>query len=285
MSTVERVLTFREILDQAISLLRTNLRSYLLPYALIFGVATAALTAVQLGWMGSLMFPGNVGATIDWQLFGGFGCVMALFWLFYFGLQTGLAIGAVSLVAGRSSKGSFAAAFKPKIYGTVFLSGIAIVISALFCFFPVLYVAPALAFIVPVMTEESRFGFEAFSGSHELARYNPRKNFLDTPMVRVLGLFLVTILVSWLLSMVIALPLMVLQQIAIFEQVVQEEGNVGAVPGLLWLQVPGQFLTAAAQTAANAFAAIAIALIYFDVRKRRDGADLEQAILDLESDS
>lgn len=285
MTELARVATFAEILDQSINLLRRNLRSYYLPYALAVAVFMAVQSAVQLGWMQSVfgLDPADPDAMAAAFLSGGFGCMIALGWIVMMLIYSALGVASVHLVAERPHRGAYRFVFKAKTLGTLALTGVAMGAALMCCFVPAIYVWPAVALVVPVMVEEQRFGTKAMSESHDLARYNPQGKFTDTAMVRILGVYLVSMLITWGLSFAISLPAMIVQQLAVFRQMAESaEGEMPLVLPAMWLQVPTQFLGGLVQTAGTAFASIAMAIIYFDVHRRRDALDLEQAIDELE---
>src|SRR3954447_13283370 len=83
-------------------------------------------------------------------------------------------------------------ALQPKVWGTLFLVGLALGVAFLCCIVPLLFVAPLLSFVVPVMVEEGAFGVAALSRSIELARYNPGRRVSESPIVKLLLVMLVT---------------------------------------------------------------------------------------------
>ena len=48
--------------------------------------------------------------------------------------------------------------------------------------------------------------------------------------------------------------------------------------GMLWLQVPTQILAVLGQTAVEVYVVFGLALLFFDVKHRKEGQDLEAAI-------
>ena len=286
MSDLSRVPTFAEIVDQSVNLLRRNLRGYYLPYAIAIAVFMAVQSAVQLGWMQSVfdVDPADPDAVMAAFLSPGLGCMIAVSWIVMMIVYSALGVASVNLVAERPvHRGALRFVVRPRTLGTLVLTGLALVASFMCCFFPAIYVFPALALVIPVMVEEQSFGTRALASSHELARYNPQGKFTGTAMVRILGVYLVSMLITWGLSFVITLPAMIIQQVMFFRQVAESsESEIPMVMPAMWLQVPTQFLSGLVQTAGTAFASIAVALIYFDVRRRRDAVDLEHAIDALE---
>ncbi len=52
---------------------------------------------------------------------------------------------------------------------------------------------------------------------------------------------------------------------------------------LLWLQVPGAVLGSLAEVAVTLYLSFGLTLLYFDLRRRKEGDDLEAAVAALEA--
>lgn len=170
-------------------------------------------------------------------------------------------------------------AVRPSVWGTLLLSFLAILISFLFCVLPVFLVAPLLAFAVPVMVEEGRFGPGALSRSAELALFNPSRRLIDHPIVKVLLLMVVSTLISYLAGLLVALPFQLPMFIDFFRKALAGNQDVTSVMARwIWLQIPAQFLSSLARTAIYIYTAFGMALLYADVRSRKEGIDLRPEI-------
>jgi len=190
-------------------------------------------------------------------------------------------VAALDALAGRpvDMKRAWVFAVRPAVWGTCLLSGLLIILSFVLCILPVFYVAPLLSFVVPVMVEEGRFGTDALSRSAELARFNPSRQLMEHPIVKILLLMLVTTLISYMAGVVVALPFQIPMFIDLFRKAMAGQEDVaGAMGRWIWLQVPAQFLSALARMAIYIYSAFGMALLFTDVRGRKEGIDLRPEI-------
>ena len=170
-------------------------------------------------------------------------------------------------------------AVRPAVWGTCLLSGFFIILSFLLCILPVFYVAPLLSFVVPAMVEEDRFGWNSLTRSAELARFNPAGGLQEHPIVKLLLLMLVTTLLSYVAGLVVALPFQIPMFIDLFRKAMSGQEDVtGVMARWVWLQIPAQFLSALARMAIYIYSAFGTALLYSDVRGRKEGIDLRPEI-------
>jgi hypothetical protein len=193
-----------------------------------------------------------------------------------------LYVAAVDAVAGRpvSMARAWLAVVRPRWLGTLVLSWLAFMGGMLCCILPGIYVGLLLSFALAVMTEEGVFGTAALRRSAELARYNPTGQFGEDPRFQVFLVAFVGWIISYVVSFVVQLPFIVVQQVLMFRSVAsgQKVDPVELMSRLAWLQVPGTVLGMLAQVAVQLYVAFGLALVYFGVRRRREGIDLEAAI-------
>jgi hypothetical protein len=190
-------------------------------------------------------------------------------------------VAALDALAGRpvDMKRAWRFAARPAVWGTLLLSGLAIFVSLLVCILPVFYVAPLLSFVVPAMVEEGRMGPGALSRSAELARFNPEGKLQESPILKILLLMLVTTLLSYIAGLVVALPFQIPMFIDLFRKAMSGQEDITAVMARwIWLQVPAQFLSALARMAIYIYSAFGTALLFADVRGRKEGSDLRPQI-------
>ncbi|MEZ5332195.1 MAG: hypothetical protein R2991_09130 [Thermoanaerobaculia bacterium] len=282
---------FTVLLDEAMKLLRRRGPKAFLALAGPVIVLQVIMVVVQVGGMRT-MFEGieeqnpdltRVWSTVGWSCL--FAFVASLVFLVAFA-----AIGKYSqdVVAGRDADVSTSWRFglKPGVFGTQLLASFFMGLSFIACLVGALYVVPALSLTVAVMVEEGLRGSAALTRSRDLARYNPGRRFLDYPMTRILGLLFVSLLVSYALAFVVQLPFSIAQQVIFFRSAVGSEGGQATLPtGALWLSVPSALFGAVAQMIAQFYLAFGLALTYFDIRRRRDALDLEQALDRLEGEA
>ncbi|HET9212917.1 MAG TPA: hypothetical protein VFR03_21100 [Thermoanaerobaculia bacterium] len=272
---------FLVLLDEAMRRLRTHLRAIFPAVALPVAVLTTLLQVVQILSIRGLLNEESPPTS------------MSLFWTPWV-LVGALILGVVSAVAYMA--GQVAAldalsgrpvdmgrawyfASRPRVWWTLFLSGLAIFVSVLACVLPVLYVAPLLSFAMPAMVEEGVFGAAALSRSAELTRYNPSRQLTESPIVKILVLMLVTTLISYLAGLLVALPFQLPMFIDIFRHALSGDQDVqSAMARWLWLQVPAVFLSSLVRVAVYLYTAFGIGMLFFDVRGRKEGSDLRSQI-------
>lgn len=287
-----RLLPFGVLLDQAMAWTRRYLKAFVLPYGTVLAVLNALVAVVQAGWMQSLSGmatgPAGEGEAEPSALLALGGCVVPLLavgvvavtWFLY----SAMCAAATDAVAGRETSASKAARFVlalPRL-GTLLLAGLLTGLSYLCCLVPILYVGPMLSLLVPAMTEEGLVGGAAISRSVQLTHHNPRKRFLSNPLVKAFVLFIVTLLISVLLSLATSLPIQIAQQWMTFREAGAVEGTGLPPVWVFWIQVPAAVVSAYLSTAAWLYGSFGLALLYFDTRKRREGMDLEEAMAELD---
>jgi hypothetical protein len=270
---------FTRLLDEAMRLVRRNFRAMFPSVAIPLAVMAAISGVLQALLMQNLTAE-NIGLG---QM--GFTCGTYLVMLVQlFVMMVGflaLQKAAVDAAAGRpiDMKGSWRFATQPSVLGTLALQGLAIFGSTLACVVPVLYVAPLLSLVGPIMAAENIFGAKALSRSSELTRYNPQNRFLETPLVKALGLMLVTLIISYALAFVVVLPFQIPMWIDLFKQAASgEEPAMGAMAKWFWIQIPSQILQMLATVAVYTYSSFGYALLFFDARNRKEGSDLAAEI-------
>lgn len=271
---------FLVLLDEAMRRVRTHLRAIFPAVAVPVAVLTTLLQVVQIL---------NIRGVLSGERSPG----MALFWTPWVLLMALvlIAVSAVAYMAGQVAaldalngrpvdmERAWRFAARPPVWGTLFLSGLAIFASFLLCVLPVFYVAPLLSFAMPVMVEEGVFGVAALSRSADLARFNPSRRLTDSPIVKVLVLMLVTTLISYLAGLLVALPFQLPMFIDVFRHALSGDRDVqSAMSRWLWLQVPAVFLSSLVRMAVYLYTAFGIGMLFFDVRGRKEGTDLRSQI-------
>ncbi len=268
---------FRLLLDEAIRQARRHFRSIYPSAAIPVAILAASISVAQAFWAsrfirsaGTPPSPWNP-ETIVLTL-----AYMALLIVAYNAMQ----VAAIDALSGRqvSMKRAWRFTVQGRVLGTLLLWYVATLASVLCCCFPVLYVAPLLSFVPPVMVDEGAFGTRALSRSAELTRYNPAGRFLDNPLVKVFLLMVVGILLSYVVGLLVSLPFQIPMWIDMFRSAARGEEMAQNLPAWMWLQVPGQFLNALATTAVHLYVCFGIALLFFDARGRKEGSDLRSEI-------
>ena len=282
-ATTRGPMPFTLLLDEALRRTRAHFRAIFPSIGLPVAVLTTIVAAVQTVNVQRVFQSEGQRPSATMMMMWSPAIILAAVVL---GILAGLAylagqVAVLDAQAGRpvDMKRAWTFAVRPAVWGTALLSGLLIIVSFVLCILPVFYVAPLLSFVVPVMVEEGRFGTGALSRSAEPARFNPSRQLLEHPIVKILLLMLVTTLLSYLAGVVVALPFQIPMFIDLFRKAMAgQEDVVGAMARWMWLQVPAQFLSALARMAIYIYSAFGIALLFADVRWRREGIDLRSEI-------
>ena len=166
---------------------------------------------------------------------------------------------------------------RPKVFLTNSLVWVLTTLSALCCILPVFVVGPILTFTLPLMVHRDIYGFKAVGESIELAKYNPTERWRDSAFLHILGVLGAGVLVNYAVSMLVQLPLIVMQGVMTFRQASSGDLTTTPVPPL-WMQVPTQAMVALVTTASWIYWCFGIAALYREVLRRKDGGDLQDAI-------
>jgi succinate dehydrogenase/fumarate reductase cytochrome b subunit len=189
-------------------------------------------------------------------------------------------VAALDATAGRpvSMGRAWRFVFQGRVLGTLFLWLVAAALSLMCCLLPALYVIPLLSYVAPVMVEEGRFGFAAFSRSAELTQYNPGRRFWDYPLVKVFVLLFVGVLISYAVQLAVTVPFQIPMYVDMFRGTATGEEMLQQMSRWMWLQVPAQFLSALVSVAVYLYTCFGIALLFNDTRGRKEGTDLRSEI-------
>jgi hypothetical protein len=283
-----RVLPFTALLDAAVRATRRHFLAIYPGVAVPLALVTGVMTVVQLRVFRGF-FPGGSPFTDMASLFSSllpFAAVLVLYVLVQF--MGGMAMVAAALAAVTGTPIPIAKAWawtlRPRVGWTMTLWSLAILAGALFCILPGIWVGLLLAQVVPVMAAEQRFGKDALARSASLMRHNPERRLTTHPMVKVLAISFVAGLLGYAANLAVTLPLAAVQQIFMFRSMLSSSATPQDPAALLsswwmWLQVPQSVLGSLVATAVSVYASTAFALLYVDLKNRKEGRDLE-ALLD-----
>jgi hypothetical protein len=282
-------LPFRQILDEAVRQARRHFRR-IYPYVAIPLVLVAGSVPLAQGLVYRDAFGGAAGQTPPafarlMARMGLFGLAMFAFMVVYALSYGAMFAAATDALAGReiSMRRSWGLMARPRVFGTLVLLGLAVTVGFVFCVLPGLYLGLIYAFTVPVIVAESRFGTAALSRSAELARYNPQRKFDSDPRLHVFMTVMVGTMLGYMINLLVQLPFIVYQQFVVFHDMA---GAQKADPGemmarLTWVQVPAQMLGMLTNTAVHLYVCFGLALLFFDLKSRKEGLDLEAAVASL----
>ncbi len=276
-------LPFRLLLDEAVRRVRGHFRRIYPAVAIPLALVSGAVPLAQGVFFRRVLTPGGPPETAHAIV----GLVAFLLVIVVFVVVSGLGYGAlfaaaVDAIAGRPVSMARAWRFmvRPRVLGTALLAGVATVFGMLFCILPGLYVALIFSLTIPVMVEEDLYGTAALRRSAALARYNPRRALDDDPRFKVFLVGLVGTLLGYMVNLCIQFPLIILQQVIVLRGVA---GGHKPDPGELmaqmaWIQVPSSMVSVLTNTAMQLYVCFGIALLFFDVKHRKEGLDLEAAV-------
>ena len=282
-------LPFRQMLDEAVRQTRRHFRR-IYPFVAIPLALMGGLVPLAQGLFFRDVFQGvSSSRTPDLVRmmtgFGVFGLVVVAFMAVY-GLGYGAMFAAATdALAGReiSMRRAWRLMARPRVFGTIGLLGLAVSVGFVFCVLPGLYLGLIWAFTVPVMVAEARFGTSAMSRSAELARYNPQRQLDSDPRLHVFITVMVGTMLGYMINLLIQLPFIAIQQFVLMRDTA---GGEKADPGELmarmtWIQVPTNMLGMLTNTAVHLYICFGLALLFFDLKQRKEGLDIEAAVASL----
>ncbi len=277
-------LPFRFLLDEAVREARRHFRRIFPAVAIPLALLSAGLPLAQLVFYRTLSAAGEAPLS-PLALAQGFGLFVGFIvvWLAAYMLGYGaLLFAVVDAVAGREvgMRRAWRSMLRPKILGTLVLSALATGLGFLLCVLPGLYLMLLFSLVLPVMVEEGVYGTRALRRSAELLRYNPRRQLDADPRLKVFLIFFVGVLLGYVVNLVVQLPFIVIQQAMMLRDVAAgtRADPAAMMAGTMWLQVPSQMLGMLTGTAIQLYVCFGLCLLFFDVKRRKEGLDLEAAV-------
>jgi hypothetical protein len=196
-----------------------------------------------------------------------------------------ISVASMDALTGRKTSfwGSLAAIFTWRVFKTLLLQALALLGGLLLCFVGILVVAPLLALVIPVMTEEKLYGRAALKRSYELVAYSPTERWVDSGFFLVCGLSLVWYALTSALTSITQLPLMVAQFYLSWRHGLSGEtpDPMALMNQLIWIQAPCQAASALIQVCIWLFMTFGSGILFFHLRRRKEGEDLKLAVREL----
>jgi len=276
-------LPLRLLLDAAVTNVRRHFRAIYLPVAIPVAVASGLMPLAQLLMMRTI----GMGARTNDARMMLPGMLVFFAAAVLFGLVYGLGYGALLVASLDALEGrvvsvgrAWLTMLRPKVLGTLILSFLAIALGTLLCILPGIYLGLIFCLAIPVMVGEGLFGTRALGRSAELMRYNPQKDITADPRAKAFLIFFVGALLGYIVSFAIQLPVAVVQQVMVFRGAASGEpaDPAALMNSIIWLQVPTSMLGMMAQMAVQLYVSFGLALLFVDIRRRKEGLDLEAAI-------
>ncbi len=284
---VDRQLGFRDILDRAMGMTRRHFVAIYPAVAVPLALFGVVMTLPQT-WMLRSMQGGAEGVSSDF-IMAWLGTVgMGLIYGALFGLGGSAMLAAATAAAHGEPwpmTRAWAWVLRPVVLGTLILSGLLVLIGSMLCLVPGILAAILLAIVVPVMVIEERYGPSAMGRSRDLVRSNPLGRFTTHPGVQLFAIGFVGYLLSYAVSLVVQVPFIIAQQLLMLRSIAEAGPNPD--PSALFrgswllLQVPQTVLGTLASTVVMLYLSFATALLYREVRRAREGGDLELAMDEL----
>jgi hypothetical protein len=282
-ATPAEPILFRVLIDEAMKLTRRHFRVMYLPVAVPLAILTALVVWAQMQWMGGAFASGAAAA--NW--FSSGGCLifaatlvvsMALQGLITCVLTAAACDGAANRPVEMKAKWTFVLA--PATLGTLFVAYLLVIAGFICLVLPGVLLAFGFSFLIPVMAVEGLRGPAALKRSWRLVRYNPHRRFVTNTGTKLFLLYLVAGLISYFVGFLVQLPFAILRGITIARSI--SSGSATAAQdvygSMLWTQLPSAVLGSLVSTAVYIYTAFGIALLYFDVVRRKEGVDLATAI-------
>jgi len=267
---------FRLLLDEAMRLTRRHFRTIYLPVAIPVAVVSTVASALQVSWLsGAMKNLGSPQLLVDPRYWLAVLITLSIVIVAYNTVQTAavFAVSGLPVDVGRAWRFTF--------QGRVLLTlglWFVLVLGSFLCCCLTLVVVPLLAFVVPVMVDEARFGLQAVSRSVELTRHKPAAGWGESPIVKVFLLLFVGTLLAYLVGFVVAIPFQIPMYVDIFRKAAAGQDVGQGMSSWMWLQVPAQFLNTLASMAVYLYVSFGIALLFHDTRGRIEGTDLRAEI-------
>ncbi|MEO1084764.1 MAG: hypothetical protein AAFY88_11030 [Acidobacteriota bacterium] len=267
---------FRLLIDRVVAVARPHFAAAFLATAL-----PVAAASVLFAFLQHRMISGLATADPAMLFFAG-GYVFSIFVLMlaFIAAYSALAIAAAETFDGGEIHigRAWRRLFVPRVLWTVFLWSVVGFVSVLLCIAPAVIVIPLLAFTLNVMVAEERYGLDALKRSAELVWSSPTGKPVDSVFVRVAAIFLVGWGVQSGVGLITQGPFVVLQQYYSLRDAAGGVGDSTAAFGPLWVQIGGQFFSAITTAVGWFYWAFAFPMLYYELRRRREGGDLRRAV-------
>lgn len=274
------LLPFPELADRVV---RPTLRCFVRmvwPIAVPMVALSIFMMGLQSTWLKAIEkgeFERGLGAGLA-------GLLVSLFFAFLWSMLClwAISIAAVDVLAGRPASfwRSLRRIFEPRVFLTLMLSLLIHSVATLLCAVPLLFTLPLLFILVPLMIEEDLYGMAAIRRSIELTRFNATGRWADSGFIQASGLLFVGWGISAAIGMVVQLPLMLVQQYYIWNETLsgRQVDIVELTDRMSLIQIPAQMINVFAQLLGWFYWSIAAVALYREIRRRREGGDLEAAI-------
>jgi len=144
-----------------------------------------------------------------------------------------------------------------------------------------------LGYALPVMAHEKLYGMAALKRNLEILRHNPTGRWSDSPWLQMTVMMAVGLVFNYAITLTVQMPFVVAQQVMLSRRAIEGEilDPTQMMSEMMWLQVPATILGALAMAVSWMYLAFGSCVVYWEVRRRWEGWDLEAAIDDLVGES
>ncbi|MEP6994658.1 MAG: hypothetical protein ABI968_09070 [Acidobacteriota bacterium] len=273
---------FRVLLDDAMKRTRRHFKTVYPAVAIPIALAMVGMVTFQMTWIAS--WTGSVRTSVPFNPATCLGVIVgAVLSMVIMSVATAALIAAaVDAVSEKpvDMKVEWGFILRGASLATLTLQGLAVLAGMICLLFPGIWIFLMLSFVVPVMAAEDLRGGDALKRSWALVRYNPHHRFLEHTAVKVFLLYFVAGLISYAVSSLVQLPFTVARGVLTARDVAAGRARDPQLmmSAYLWLQLPSVLLGSLVSTAVSVYSSFGLALLYFDVRRRKEGTDLQAAI-------
>ncbi|MFL6193043.1 MAG: hypothetical protein ACJ75H_02635 [Thermoanaerobaculia bacterium] len=269
---------FLVLLDEALRQARRHFRAIYPRVAIPVALLATAVALIQASWFSRLTGDiANMRASFWNPAYIGLVAVYSLLLMIAYNT---LQVAAVDAIAGRpiDMKRAWRFTIRGKVLLTLALWYLLTFAAMICCCLPAVVVGPLLAFVPAVMVDEGRFLADSLSRSADLTWSHPQGRWTEMALLKVIVLFVVGFLLAYLIGLLVSLPFQLPMYLDMFRKAAAGEDIMPRMGTWVWLQVPAQLLNALASTAIYLYLCFGTALLFFDTRDRKEGADLRSQI-------
>lgn len=264
------------LLDEAID------RAKQAPHRQILGL-TAAVAVLNMIYSA---FTVSATSAIPAANFGAFSFLGMLIMLPIVMLAQFLAYAVIALMATQRVAGlddtlgsALTRLFTLRVFGTLVLAGILVVISFVMLIVPGLVVSALFSFVVPVLVLENLSFVESLARSSSLAWRNPKGRLRSAPLVVIMCGHTVFVALTTGLTLALNLPVQIAVQYFTFRELIGgEQTDTAAAVLAAWLQIPLAGLGIVITGYCFYWLCIFLGLFFFEVREAREAPSLEESV-------
>jgi hypothetical protein len=268
-----------KLLDEAVRVSRREFRALFVPIAIPVACSAAVMTALQV----SLGLEGpEDGLGLPLARLVAFGIAVLVHVVAMMCAYAALQAGGLDAAEGRPIEAGrlWLTLARPRLLLTWLLAGLGIFLGILCCVLPGMYLGLLWAVVTAVVLREDVWGPDALRRSAELMRHNPAGGLGNHPMFHAFLLIFVGLLLSYAASFLVSIPLLAAMLVVGIRSATSGQAGDGSelLQSVMWIQVPTQFMSVLVQMAVQIFVSVGIAILYFELRRRREGDDLAAAV-------